>query len=542
MSSADPIRHVVLLALENHSFDQMLGSFKTVYPQLEGVNRTAPYSNSDRSGNSYLQAETRQRQMLLDPHHEVEHVLAQLSRGNQGFVEDFATAYPTSVRQDRQEIMNYFPLGFLPGLHSLARDFTICDHSFSSLPGPIWPNRFFLLTGTSNGRVNMPGDGQHKVDLAGWFEQNQTTLFDRLTERGINWKSYFHDIPQSSVLTHQRLPHNAARYFYISRFFEDARGAEEDFPQFAFIEPNFMGYDENDDHPPHDIMRAEKLIADIYNSIRANPALWQSTLFVVLFDEHGGFYDHVEPPPTIPPDDFSYEYSFDRLGVRVPALLVSPWVDRRVETTQFDHTSLLKYLIDKWGLGPLGRRAAQANSIGVALRRHTLREDGDMVRRIELSQSELTPPDADVEDEAASFESSHHRALKSIATYITTTAVEGIPRIYSMAARGMEHLRAVLDHSVDWLSGDRGELPVSITEPDKVARKTVTVREDYARFLVRTKRRALPALAARIRNPNLSSAEREHAVYTLAHITGRRFHREEEKVESADRWLRRHGH
>src|SRR5260221_2856402 len=88
-----------------------------------------------------------------------------------------------------------------------AQHFTICDHWFSSLPGPTWPNRFMALTGTAKGRVNMPGDGTRKVDLAGYSQQDQDTIFDRLDENGISWKSYFHDIPQSWVLRHQRRPH-----------------------------------------------------------------------------------------------------------------------------------------------------------------------------------------------------------------------------------------------------------------------------------------------------------------------------------------------
>jgi phospholipase C len=542
MTDTDPIRHVVVLALENHSFDQMLGCLQQVHPGLEGVANAPIRSNSDNQGNVYVQQPTTERQMLIDPRHEVNHVLTQIADGNGGFVKDFATEYPASTPEQRKFVMGYYPLDFLPALHRLGRDFTVCDHWFSSLPGPTWPNRFFLLSGTSNGRVNMPEDGEHKVDLPGWFEQNQDTIFDRLTERGINWKVYFHDIPQSSVLTHQRLAHNAARYFYIDEFFDDARGAEEDFPQFSFIEPDFMGFRENDDHPPHDVMRAEKLIADVYNALRANPELWHSTLFIVMYDEHGGFYDHVTPPPAIAPDDHHEEYSFTQLGVRVPALLISPWVDRRVETTRFDHTSLLKYLIDKWGLKGLGRRAGAANSIAAALTRASPRDDSDCVARIALTQDQLTPPDPEVEEAATSFVSSHHRALQKMGTYLKLTAVTGIPRIYAGAARAIEWFKHLLERPIDWLCGHRGNLTVSITKPDRISRKTVTVREDYAHFLMRQKRRALAVLGERLRNANLSGAERDHAVHTLALITGRRFHREANNREVAGAWLKRHGH
>ncbi len=122
-------------------------------------------------------------------------------------------------------------------------------------------------------------------------------------------------------------------------------------------------------------MKGEKLVADVYNALRSNPDLWNSCLFAVFFDEHGGFYDHVLPPGAVAPDDHQQEYTFDQLGVRVPALLISPWVSRMVDHTQFDHTSVLKYLIDKWGLGSLGRRAAAATSIAAALREPRPRTD-----------------------------------------------------------------------------------------------------------------------------------------------------------------------
>ncbi|MGH7933089.1 MAG: alkaline phosphatase family protein, partial [Candidatus Binataceae bacterium] len=114
------------------------------------------------------------------------------------------------------------------------------------------------------------------------------------------------------------------------------------------------------------------LIAEVYNALRANEPLWMNSLLVVLYDEHGGIYDHVIPPAgpphAIAPDHHTEEFTFDRFGVRVPAILVSPYMDKRVLPTVFDHTSLLKYLIDKWKLGSLGARAAAANSFASALR------------------------------------------------------------------------------------------------------------------------------------------------------------------------------
>jgi phospholipase C len=181
-------------------------------------------------------------------------------------------------------------------------------------------------------------------------------------------------VPQSLVLVHQLEPENAFRYRKFQNFFADAAGKEEEFPQFSFIEPAYNHPGANDDHPPYDVMSGETLIAEVYNAIRANDPLWKSTLLLVVYDEHGGFYDHVPPPKTVAPDNHHSEYSFDQLGVRVPAILVSPYVRRGVLKTEFDHTSLLRYVCDKWHLGPLGARTAKANSFAAAIGR-TARKD-----------------------------------------------------------------------------------------------------------------------------------------------------------------------
>jgi len=537
--AGDPIRHVVLLILENRSFDQMLGCFRAVYPNLDGIDPAAPGRNDDGAGNSYFQAPTDVRQMEeWDPRHEVEHVAAQLADHNSGFVKDFVTAYSASTLRARQLIMSYYPLDFLPALHRLARTFTICDRWFSSLPGPTWPNRFFSLTGTSSGRVDMPDDGTHRADVPGYFEQNQLTLFDRLNDRAVHWKVYFHDIPQTTVLARQRVPHNVARYFYIDKFFDDARSHEAEFPQFCLIEPDFQGWGENDDHPPHDIMRAEKLIADVYNAVRSNEALWSSTLLIVMFDEHGGYFDHVEPPAAIPPDDASANYPFTRLGVRVPALLVSPWVDARVESSQFDHTSVLKYLTDKWQLGPLGRRTAAATSIAVAINRTEPRSD--TIARIELTPDELKPPDRELEEETFGAPSTHQTALRILAAYLKVDAVEGIPRLAVSAARLLQSVRTALQLFIDRLLKTSTVFKISIAEPDKLTSSPdATARDDVARFLIRTKRYAADGLHDRLQDSSLTTEQQQHTLHTLTLITGLDFHHGDDpkKVISAIDWL-----
>jgi len=356
----DPIEHVIVLMLENRSFDHMLGGLAAAIPDLDGIPAGAsPRINNDHDGNPYDQVLGASRALRYDPRHELEHVLGQLRGNNAGFVDDFSRAYPLSAQQDRAEIMKYHEDGSLPALHALAKSFAVCDKWFSSLPGPTWPNRFFVHSGTSLGRVSMP-EGILDANLH-WYDQ--TTLYDRLKEAGKTWKIYYGDIPQSLMLVHQLEPENARNYFKIQRFFADVAGDPKQFPHYSFIEPPYYQPGAADDHPPHDVLEGERLIGDVYNAIRRHEELWKSSLLVVLYDEHGGFYDHVVPPKADPPDHHVEEYSFTQLGVRVPAILVSPFVKHDVIHVEFDHTSLLRYLSDKWDLGPLGARVAAANSI-----------------------------------------------------------------------------------------------------------------------------------------------------------------------------------
>ena len=361
----DPIKHVIVLMLENRSFDQMLGSLQSVYPDLDGTEGGGPRrTNPDRDGKPIAQEPTAVSKMKGDPRHEIHNALFQLGNDNGNFVLDYANSYPNASEEERRQVMAYFPLDSLPALHALARQFRVCDRWFSSIPGATWPNRLYVHSGTSIGRAVMP---QGLFDLSR-HRYGQDTLYDRLNERGIAWKVYYGDFPQSMLLEHQWRPTNARRYRPMDEFYRDAKGPDYKFPAYCFIEPRYFAPDQNDDHPPHDVMGAQRLIADVYNALRKNQALWESSLLMILYDEHGGFYDHVSPPPAVPPDEHRDEYTFDRLGVRVPCVLVSPWVERGVDHTQFDHTSLLKYLIDKWQLGPLGERAARANSVADALR------------------------------------------------------------------------------------------------------------------------------------------------------------------------------
>lgn len=358
----DSIEHVIVLVLENRAFDHVLGDCPKVVSKVGH----APTGFNQYDGTNYPQQSGAVRQVIDDPHHETSDVLVQLKGAgsvpeNGGFVLDYAHNYPSCSALG--EVMRFHAHKSLPAIHTLAESFTVCDNWHASVPGPTWANRLFLMTGTSLGRVKMP-NGIMSLNLH-WYDQ--PTVFDRLNERRMPWKVYFGDTPLSFLLVHQWEPENVARHDHMTEFYKDAAGAAKDFPSFAFIEPSYLSPGANDAHPPHDILDADVLVARVYNAIRANKELWNSSLLVLLFDEHGGFYDPVSPPEAVAPDHHSEEYSFTQYGVRVPALLISPYAANGLYSRVLDHTSLLKYLQEKWNLGDLGARTASANSLAPAL-------------------------------------------------------------------------------------------------------------------------------------------------------------------------------
>ena len=189
----------------------------------------------------------------------------------------------------------------------------------------------------------------------------QRTIYQELSANGRGWRVYYGDISQTLALAAQWPL--ALHYYPFIYFADDAK--KGDLPEYVFIEPHYFGKDQNDQHPPSDVRRGDKLIADVYEALRSNPALFAETLLVVVYDEHGGFYDHVEPPAAVRPDERTARngFAFDRLGPRVPAILISPWLDQGVSHAILDHTSILRLAADLWpGVEPLGDRAKAANS------------------------------------------------------------------------------------------------------------------------------------------------------------------------------------
>ncbi len=333
------LKHVVVLMLENRSFDHMLGGLKATDPAIDGL--TGTEFNFDIDGkNAPVKAQAAyQGQLDPDPDHHFAGVDLQIFDGNMapdriatmgGFVKSYY-AQRKDLKHSRQ-IMYFYKPERLPVLTTLAREFAVFNGWFSSIPGPTLCNRAFAHYGSSFGHV----------DMNVFYPNTQfKSVYQRLNAAGKRAKIYYFDTKSSTMEVVNLLQHEPQFFGLFDQFLSDCQHGN--LPDYVFIEPNYSDHEENgrpvmasDQHPDHDVREGERLIARVYNAIHSNPTLWESTALLITYDEHGGIYDHV-PPPACTPDGFIAQpsstktgkpFAFDRLGVRVPAILVSPWIPK----------------------------------------------------------------------------------------------------------------------------------------------------------------------------------------------------------------------
>lgn len=257
----------------------------------------------------------------------------------------------------------------VPIISTLAQNFALFDEYYASVPGPTDVNRLFLHSATSL------GEGHNNVPeiIMGY---PQRTLYELLDEAGYDWSAFFGELPDPLFFSYTRQPKFWDRLHLLKTFYK--RLETGDLPAFTFLSPNYFGIADllaNDQHPDHAVSAGEALMKRIYEALRASP-IWDSSALLITYDEHGGFYDHVTPPTVDVPNPDGKTcpkppFKFDRLGVRIPTMVISPWVDARVHhapthnkpfpSSQYDHTSLIATLTRMWGLnGPLNKRDAWA--------------------------------------------------------------------------------------------------------------------------------------------------------------------------------------
>jgi len=349
----DKLQHIVVLMMENRSFDHMLGSLEGI----GGNDDAGAYTNPNVNNNKVVPQALAdfQGQLNPDPDHHFPAVDLQIYGGATGegrteTMDGFVASYyhQQENAQQAQKILYYFPKEKLPVLTTLATDFAVFNRWFASIPGPTICNRAFAHYGTSFGRVDMnPFDVIEPIK----------SIYTRLVTANPKHKAkvYYYDTSSSSMEVPNLLQNQPDQFGTYDQFLSDCD--KNMLPDYSFVEPNYSDHDTddgeevaNDQHPDHDVLAGEKLIAEVYTHIKGNPQTWSSTALLVVYDEHGGIFDHVPPPKCPNPDSFKSSqidpgtgqaFQFDRLGVRVPAILVSPWVQKgTVVSRTFDHASI----------------------------------------------------------------------------------------------------------------------------------------------------------------------------------------------------------
>jgi phospholipase C len=379
---AAKIDHLVVLMMENRSFDHMLGFLKTTGYDIDGLSGTE--TNPDNSGASVrVSADAHYAgDFRADPGHDFISVNEQIFGNSQGtgggpFMQGFVKAYFNKTKNvaKSHNVMRCFNPSRLPALTTLAQEFAICDHWFASVPGPTLPNRAFAFGATSLGRVDM---NPNYLALK--------TVFQLLNEQGVSSRIYYTD--WSVGLANGFILNNAKKFLYFfDDFIKDCKNNK--LPAYSFIEPRFNDFSDRgdfypaaDQHPDHNVFQGEKVIKAVYDAIRKNPQTWNSTLLVITYDEHGGLFDHVTPPATVSPGDKPpgpTGFNFERLGVRVPAVLISPYIPRgTIVRKVFDHSSLIATARKLFISSPnvfLTERDRQANTFEESLTLSAARRD-----------------------------------------------------------------------------------------------------------------------------------------------------------------------
>jgi phospholipase C len=401
------IEHFFVLMLENRSFDHMLGFSKIqgMDPNgnptsIEGL--TGSESNLSVLGDSVNVSTPAAYVMDYGPGHEFKDVKEQLcgrdgtyssptpSPGqidakinNSGYISN----YSLYDRRTPEKIMRCYSREQLPILTMLAEEFVLCDHWFSSIPGPTWPNRFFIHAASSGGLDDSPSfSREFKSILNDGFRFDNGTIYDRLDNEKLKWAIYCADeFPQALSLAGMRA-HIADRFPPFQQLRKDL--ADPNFGKsYIFIEPDYHAFTGNfrggsSQHPMDDVTRGEKLLKDLYEMIRNSPH-WESSVLIITYDEHGGFYDHVVPPATADPGDSITDpsnnhnnFDFRQLGVRVPTIIVSPLVSKGIiDHATYDHTSVLATAEKLFKLDSITKRDANANSLNHLFKLDTPRKD-----------------------------------------------------------------------------------------------------------------------------------------------------------------------
>jgi phospholipase C len=381
VGSADPdvpIEHIVVLMMENHSFDNLLGALAASgQPAADGltfVDGSAKNSNPGPVGRvGAFPLDSTEQEAHVSQSWNATH--AQIDGGSmEGFVRQAGSRQP----------MGYYTAKQLPFSYWLATTFAVANRWFCAAPCQTYPNRRFLMAGTAYGEI-----ATTRVSLHDPPPPNGT-IFDLMTEHEVSWRNYFTDIPSTMIIPEIIKRYWASNIRPLDDFIHDCR--EGTLPSVSFVDPGLGAVTDvgkflvqhsflerigealepisGSEEAPQDVAFGERWAYDVIRHLIRSPA-WPRTLLIYIYDEHGGYYDHVAPPPAIPPDAIGPELApgdvpggYDMYGPRVPAIIVSPYAKpHSVSNVLYDHTSVLATIEAKWNLPALTDRDANANPV-----------------------------------------------------------------------------------------------------------------------------------------------------------------------------------
>jgi phospholipase C len=351
--SMPKIDHIVVLMMENHSFDNLLGMVPYQVPgraNVDGFSRKkGKLTDFNRNTNGHKVLANRAGTPCQEGGVPTQAWNASHEAYNGGRNDGF-------VKASGPVAMWFWDQEFLPFTYSLVKHFPFGQRYFCSVLAQTYPNRRFLFTGTASGTTATDG-------LTGTTPAANGTIWDRLNAHGIEWGVYFQNLPSYVIVPGS---YDAARTHPMSQFYTDAAAGK--LPHFTFLEPQ---YDTTSEENPQDIQVGEEFVASVVNAVMHSPK-WKNTAFFLTYDEHGGYYDHVPPPRAIKPDNIApiqestqpplAPGGYNRYGFRVPAIVVSPWARKNyVSSVVQDHTSITAFIERKWNLPAMTFRDANAH-------------------------------------------------------------------------------------------------------------------------------------------------------------------------------------
>jgi phospholipase C len=386
----DPLNHLVVLMQENRSFDTYFGQLAAYQQAHDGSAQVEPEPmTGNPSGDGSGTVITPFHKTSYCEVHDLDHSWAGThNEWDNGRMDGFARVNAQSTDALGQHpdptgarAMGYYDATDLPYYYALYDRFAMSDTYFASVLSQTFPNRFYLLSGTSNGHIA----NDYPTSPTEW---SWPSIFDRLDAAGVSWKVYFSEIPVSYLFATARNDTVKGHIFPISQYVADAAAGA--LPSVSFIDPILVGPTdvESDEHPSSNVQVGEKFVHDVVQALFTSPN-WRDSALFLTYDEHGGFYDHL-PPPTAPlPDNVAPiggggGYTFDHLGVRVPFVVVSPFAKRHYNSSAlagtddfsnpvdpvygtpahvYSHTSILKTIEERFGLQALTARDASSNDL-----------------------------------------------------------------------------------------------------------------------------------------------------------------------------------